>query len=97
MPRKTKGKNLGTSCKFAMSFAKSKVLRVKETPEITEEEKGKWLSQCPSASQHNGDTREAEELPVLVVSFGHCFLIRKTESKKVIKGRKVSWTDATQL
>lgn len=67
MPRKTKGKNLGTSCKFATSFAKSKVLSAKETPKIMEEEKGKRLSQCPPASQHYGDMTEAEELPVLVV------------------------------
>lgn len=36
-----KGKSLGTTCKFAALFAKSKVLCVKETPKIMQEEKGK--------------------------------------------------------
>lgn len=44
-----------------------KELYVKESPKITEEEKGKWLSQCPPASQHKGEMTEAEELPILVV------------------------------
>lgn len=62
-----KGKKPWNHLQIAALFAKSKVLCVKETPKIMQEEKGKWLSQCPPASQHNGDVTEAEKLPVLVV------------------------------